>query len=152
MLSFNVKRHGMPVSGSVATISASITRTRTHGEHSSLQFCFKITSSWVNILFHKKSRQVIHEGAQMPSGLWCRYLCTRRAFLVAQHFWQISQMDSTKICLDSMCWDSLCLILLLNPHSRHIHSPVKVLRIFPSTRHSRTSCWLPFAPRTDNAH
>ena len=76
----------------------------------------------------------IHEA----SGLWCRYLCTLSAFLVEQHFLHISQMVPMSKCLDSMCWITRCLILLINPHSRQNQSPVKDLCIFRLTRHSRT--------------
>ena len=87
----------------------------------------------------------IHEA----SGLWCRYLCTLSAFLVEQHFLQISQMVPMSKCLDSMCWMTLCLILLINPHSRQSQSPVRDLCIFRPTRHSRTRSWLkPLSPKT----
>jgi hypothetical protein len=65
----------------------------------------------------------------------CRYLCTLSAFLVEQHFLQISQMVPMSKCLDSMCWMTLCLILLINPHSRQSQSPVRDLCIFRPTRH-----------------
>ena len=160
MLGFNVERNGMPIPSSVATISTSIsTAAPNAGQwiHFLFQFSFKSSLTWRKILFFhsicikasKIQTQFIMCHIYAFSGLWCRYLCTLSAFLVEQHFLQISHMVPISKCLDSMCWMTLCLILLINPHSRQSQSPVRDLCIFRPTRHSRTRSWFkPLSPKT----
>ena len=148
MFGFNVERNGMPISSSVATISTSISTAASNASqciHFLFQFSFKSSLAWRKIYIFTAyvSKQAKYRRNSLChthefSGLWCRYLCTLSAFLVEQHFLQISQMVPISKCLDSMCWMTLCLILLINPHSRQSQSPVRDLCIFRPTRHSRT--------------
>ena len=159
MLGLFMKRHGMSVSGSVVTISTSITTGSTANQSQRIHFLFhfslKGSLAWIKIYFYSVCTKASTETSIIicktweVSGLWGRYLCTLSAFLVEQHFLHISQMVPMSKCLDSMCWMTLCFILLINPHSRQSQSPDRVLCILRPTKHSRRRPWLnPLSPKT----
>jgi len=79
-------------------------------------------------------------GYQIISLRWFLNLCTRKAFRVGQTLKHISQVLSTSTCLDSTCWDILCLNFVSNPHSWQVQSPVRPsLAIFEFIKSSNSN-------------